>query len=47
MLESKLAVLQALNIEVGDQEDKITLNVKGSNKSIIVDLKKLREAITV
>ena len=47
MLESKLQVLNALNIDVGDTQTQITLNVKGSNKSIIIDLAKLREAITV
>lgn len=47
MLESKLAVLKALNIDVGDDSQVLTLNVKGSNKSIIVDLAKLREAIKV
>ena len=48
MLESKIQVLQALNIQVEDEgNDKITLNVKGSNKSIQIDLVKLREAITI
>lgn len=47
MLESKLAVLKALNIDVGDDSQVLTLNVKGSNKTIIVDLVKLRDAIKV
>lgn len=49
MLETKLQVLQALNINVESTEDnnKIILNVHGSKKSIEVDLTKLREAITV
>lgn len=49
MLETKLQVLQALNINVESSEDqnKITLNVHGSGKSIEIDLVKLREAITV
>lgn len=48
MLESKLQVLQSLNIQVEEEgSEKITLNVKGSNKSIQIDLVKLREAITV
>ena len=47
MLEQKLAVLQALNIETSDETEQVTLNIRGSNKSILVDLKKLREAITV
>jgi len=48
VLENKLQILQALNIQVESQEDKnkITLNVMGSSKSIEVDLDKLREAIT-
>lgn len=49
MLENKLQVLQALNIDVESSEDKnkITLNVHGSSKSIEIDLTKLREAITI
>ena len=47
MLESKLQVLNALNIDLGDTQTSITINVKGSGKSIIIDLAKLREAITV
>ena len=47
MLESKLSVLQALNIEVGDHNATITLNVKGSGKSLIIDLAKLKEAVTI
>ena len=49
MLENKLQVLTALNINVESSEDnnKITLNVHGSGKSIEIDLTKLREAITV
>ena len=48
-LESKIRVLQALNINVESAEDqnKITLNVSGSGKAIEIDLIKLREAITV
>ena len=49
MLENKLQVLQALNIKVENEgdENKITLNVHGSDKSIEIDLVKLREAITI
>lgn len=47
MLEAKLTVLQALNIDVGDNPEQLSLNIKGSNKSIVIDLKKLREAFTV
>ena len=48
MLENKLAILSALNISVdGDGEDKVSFNLFGSNKSIVVDKAKLREAITI
>ena len=48
MLESKLAVLHALNIQVEEEGNHLmTLNVKGSTKAIQIDLNKLREAITV
>jgi len=47
MLEAKLQVLNALNIDVGDDQNVITLNVKGSGKSLKIDLAKLKEAITV
>jgi len=47
MLESKLSVLNSLNMEVDDANNTITLNVKGSGKSLVVDLQKLKEAITI
>ncbi len=47
MLESKLQVLNALNIDVGDESSTITLNIYGSGKSLIIDLAKLKEAIKV
>lgn len=47
MLEAKLQVLNALNIEVGDDSKEIVLNVKGSNKCLKIDVEKLKEAITV
>ena len=48
MLENKLAVLSALNISVeGDGEDKVSFNIFGSNKSIVIDKAKMREAITI
>jgi hypothetical protein len=47
MLESKVSILKALNIDVGDDQESITLNVKGTTKSIVINLQKLREAITV
>ena len=47
MLENKLEVLKSLNTTVeGDNEDKLTFNVQGSNKAVCIDLKKLKEAIT-
>jgi hypothetical protein len=50
MLENKLQILHALNINVDSQTDdpnKITLNVKGSGKAITIDINKLKEAITI
>ena len=48
MLENKLAVLSALNISVeGDGDDKVSFNVFGSGKSIVIDKAKMREAITI
>ena len=48
MLEHKLAVLTALNVSVdGDGDEKASFNVYGTNKSIVIDKKKLREAITI
>lgn len=45
MLENKLNVLQALNISVEPEDNKITLNVKGTSKAIKIDLEKLKSAI--
>ena len=48
VLENKLQILQALNINVESEDQaKITLNVQGTGKSIEIDMVKLREAITV
>lgn len=48
MLENKLAILSALNISVeGDGDDKVSFNIFGSNKSIVIDKAKMREAITI
>ena len=48
MLEQKLAVLTALNVSVdGDGEDKASFNIFGTNKSIVIDKVKLREAIKI
>ena len=47
MLENKLSVLKSLNTTVeGDNEDKLTFNVQGTNKAVQIDLVKLRDAIT-
>jgi hypothetical protein len=48
MLEQKLAILAALNISVeGDGDDKVSFNVYGSNKSIVIDKALMRAAITI
>jgi len=48
MLEHKLAVLTALNVSVdGDGDEKASFNIFGTEKSIIIDKAKLREAITI
>ena len=48
MLEHKLAVLTALNVAVeGDDDDKASFNIYGTNKSIVINKAKLREAITI
>lgn len=48
MLENKLAILTSLNVSVdGDGEDKASFNIFGTDKSIVIDKKKLREAITI
>jgi hypothetical protein len=48
MLEHKLAVLTALNVSVdGDGDDKASFNIFGTNKSIVIDKAKLREAIKI
>ena len=48
MLENKLQVLHALNVNVDNEDQtKITLNVKGSTGAVQIDLAKLREAVTV
>jgi len=47
MLENKLSVLKALNTTVeGDSEEKMTLNIQGTQKSMVIDLVKLRDCIT-
>jgi len=47
MLENKLRVLKALNTTVeGDNDEKLTFNIQGTNKAVQIDLAKLRDAIT-
>lgn len=48
MLEHKLAVLTSLNVSVdGDGDEKASFNIFGTDKSIVIDKAKLREAITI
>jgi hypothetical protein len=47
MLENKLSVLKALNTTVeGDNDEKMTLNIQGTNKAIVIDLAKMKDCIT-
>jgi hypothetical protein len=47
MLENKLSVLKSLNTTVeGDNDEKMTLNIQGTNKAVVIDLVKLKDAIT-
>jgi hypothetical protein len=46
-LENKLSVLKALNTTVeGDNDEKMTLNIQGTNKAIVIDLAKMKDCIT-
>jgi len=48
MLEHKLAILNSLNISVdSDGDEKVSFNLFGMNKSIVIDKAKMREAITI
>jgi len=48
MIEYKLAILNSLNVSVEeDGEEQVSFNLFGSNKSIVIDKAKLREAITI
>lgn len=48
MLEHKLAILNSLNISVdSDGDDKVSFNLAGIKKSIVIDKAKMREAITI
>jgi len=41
-------VLTALNVSVdGDGDEKVSFNIFGTNKSIVIDKAKLKEAITI
>ena len=47
MLESKLSVLKSLNTTVeGDGDEKMTLNIQGCNKAVVIDLVKFKDCIT-
>jgi hypothetical protein len=46
MLENKLAILKSLNTTVeGDNDDKLTFNIMGTQKAVRIDLAKMRDAI--
>ena len=48
MLENKLQILNALNVSVEeDGEDRVSFNLYGTNKSVVIDKQKLKEAITI
>lgn len=48
ILENKLAILNALNISVeGDGDEKVSFNLVGSGKSVVIDKEKMRQAITI
>jgi hypothetical protein len=48
MIEYKLAILNSLNVSVEeDGEEQVSFNLFGSNKSVVIDKAKLREAITI
>ena len=48
MMANKLQILQALNFQVeGDGDDKVSFNIYGAGKSIVIDKAKLKEAITI
>lgn len=41
-------MLNALNVSVEeDGEDRVSFNLFGTNKSVVIDKKKLKEAITI
>lgn len=48
MLEHKLAILTSLNVSVdGDGDEKASFNIFGTDKSIVIDKAKLKEAISI
>jgi len=48
MIEYKLAILNSLNVSVEeDGEEQVSFNLFGSNKSVVINKAKLREAITI
>jgi len=48
MLETKLTMLSDLNTRVeGDSDKPISFNIAGTQKSVVIDRKKLREAIQI
>jgi len=48
MLEYKLQILNSLNVSVEeDGEDRVSFNLYGTNKSVVIDKEKLRAAITI
>ena len=48
ILENKLAILNSLNISVeGDGDERVSFNLIGIGKSIVIDKEKMREAITI
>lgn len=48
MLEAKLHLLNELNTRVeGDSNERTSFNIAGTQKSVVIDKKKLREAIQI
>lgn len=47
VLEHKLSILNSTNTSTQSDDNTITLNIEGSGKKVVVNLEKLREAITI
>lgn len=47
VLEHKLQILTSTNVSSESDNGTITLNIEGSEKKMVVNLEKLREAITI